>query len=369
MNTLHDYLAWRGDLSFRQAPFGEIDAFLLSQLSYINWDMVLSPRDTGLLSDVASQLVNYQFATCFTAPNDKKLLPVLSATRRFGQVRMTRVESVLDREAGEQFFAVSFLLDDGTVFASFRGTDGTLVGWREDFCLSLSDAVPAQEHAREYLQSLLPLSPLGLRAGGHSKGGNLALYAASACSGDLQAKILGIYPFDAPGQNDRTIVSPGYAAIEDRIHAYVPASSIIGLLMNPPLHYTIVRSTHISIMQHDPYTWVLDGPRFETVPTLNRDAVYVDTVLHKWLLSVDQDERASLIKTLFDVLESTNASRFGDEFWSNLLKNPAAFLSAIFSTDREQVSQAAKVLKSLVSAIMSTPFPDSPPPSGKPALA
>ena len=102
---------------------------------------------------------------------------------------------------------------------------------------------------------------------------------------------------------------------------------------------------------------------------LNRDAVYVDTVLHKWLLSVDQDERASLIKTLFDVLESTNASRFGDEFWSNLLKNPAAFLSAIFSTDREQVSQAAKVLKSLVSAIMSTPFPDSPPPSGKPALA
>jgi len=369
MNTLYDYLTWRGDLSFRQAPFGEIDAFLFSQLSYINWELVLSPRDTSLLSEVASQLVSQEFATCFTAPSDKKLLPVLSATRRFGLVRMTRVESVLDREAGEQFSAVSFLLDDGTVFASFRGTDGTLIGWREDFCLTLSDAVPAQDHAREYLQSLLPLSPLGLRVGGHSKGGNLALYAASACPNELQTKILGIYPFDAPGQSDRTVASPGYAAIEDRIHAYVPASSIIGLLMNPPRQYTIVRSTHISIMQHDPYSWVLDGPRFETVPTLNRDAVYVDTVLHKWLSSVGQDERAALIKTLFDVLESTNASRFGDEFWSSLLKNPAAFLSAIFSTDREQASQAAKVMKSLISVIMSTPFPDQPSPSGKPALA
>ena len=203
-------------------------------------------------------------------------------------------------------------LPDGSMCVAFRGTDNTVVGWREDFDMAYTTRVPAQEAAILYLRRAAALSKAPLRLVGHSKGGNLAVYAAAFASKRVQDRIESIISYDGPGMNRETSQSEGYLRIKDKIRSFIPQTSIIGLLMDFYEPYTVVRSTASGISQHDPMTWKIYGPQFETLSSVDQTAIVVRDTLHEWLQNSTPEQRADFVDALFGMVETTKVTRMSE---------------------------------------------------------
>jgi hypothetical protein len=178
--------------------------------------------------------------------------------------------------------------------------------------MAYTSRVPAQEAAVLYLTRASELSRRPLRLMGHSKGGNLAVCAAAFAPAKIQNRIEGIWSFDGPGMNRENAQSEGYLRIKDRIRSFVPQTSIIGQLMDYFDPYTVVHSSASGILQHDPMTWQVYGPRFETQEALDRTAVVVRDTLHDWLQNSTPEQRAAFVDALFTLIDTTNATRMSD---------------------------------------------------------
>lgn len=310
MDDLHSYLKWRGDLSFAAASANEVDALIFSALSYIRFsDAVSSSVDSPIcLRDAASALLCLPDAAshCRVAA-DLSLLRACAQTNRFGKVKILFYQDTFLPDEETQFSAVSFLLDDASAFLAFRGTDNTLVGWKEDFNMSFRDEIPAQRLALSYTKRFTAAYPLPLRLCGHSKGGNLAVYAAAKSPPSVQKRILAIYNNDGPGFQKTMMTDPGYLAVIPRIHTYVPQSSVVGMLLEHEEPYRVVRSSASGIWQHDLYSWVLDGPHFLHLDALAADSRMIDRTVKAWLSGLSMNERNEIVDTVFDLIGSGDA--------------------------------------------------------------
>ena len=209
-------------------------------------------------------------------------------------------------EAEQQFSAVEIVLDDGTSYISFRGTDDTIIGWKEDFNLS-TGVVPAQERAVEYMQRISDKASGMLRVGGHSKGGNIAVYAATFVSQEIKDRIINVYNNDGPGFCDDVIETPEYHEMIKKVHTYIPQSSVIGRLMNHREKYTVVESVQKGIMQHDLYSWQVLGTKFITLEEVTNGSEFVDKTIKEWLENVEPEKREQVIDVVFDILNATDA--------------------------------------------------------------
>ena len=345
MGNVLDYLRWRGDLPISRVPLGEVDALILAEISMLRWEN--APRGAGSLRELAGDVLAGPVSAGFLPEMDEKLLRLVGASERFGGAEMGERVFQVDEAAGMQFAAVSLRLDDGTRFLSFRGTDNTIVGWKEDFSMAFSRPVPAQEAAREYVERLAAQSPEPLVLGGHSKGGNLAIYAAATVSDAARERIRAVYNFDGPGLSDHIDAQSLYARLSGRLHSYVPQGSIVGLLLAHPDEYAVVRSTAVGILQHDPYSWQVEGPAFERMSGLTPDSARFDTAFRAWLLEMDDSDRALLVNTLFGILSATNAQTFGPEFWAGLAQNTKAVRGAIDTVEPE----TRKRIRSMISEL------------------
>ena len=202
MADLFDYLLWRGDLSFAQVPPNAVDALIFSALSYIRFgaDVESSPNTLILLSKAFEDLTSLpDFEDRIRVKKDLELLEAVSQSPRFSNCKIYQYRDILIREEETQFAAITFLLDDGSAFLAFRGTDYTLTGWKEDFNMSFQDTIPAQRLALEYTLEISQNHLMPLRLGGHSKGGNLSMFAAIHAPEVLRKRILGVYNHDGPG--------------------------------------------------------------------------------------------------------------------------------------------------------------------------
>ena len=225
MANIMDYLAWRGDISLAYSPFNDLDSLALSLLSYLTW------QESGQLRDLAltvPQVDKYHFAFVHEC---RSLLNAAAMTERFSGITVRHPIAVTDQDRDMQLAAVLNDQPDGSHSIAFRGTDSTIVGWREDFNMAFESPVPAQSAAVKYLQEAALLTDGPLYVGGHSKGGNLAVYAAAHADPMLQSRIRAIYSFDGPGLDDPTIAREGYATIARRIRSFVPQESVVGLLL------------------------------------------------------------------------------------------------------------------------------------------
>ncbi len=305
-----DYLGWRGDLSFEAAPWNEIDALLIASLSYLNFHGGRDPR--GWTLEELARIDSVQPSASSSFPSRKAAFDLMASGERFRESRMHHAIALTDEELEMQFSALCLDLPDGTTCVAFRGTDNTIVGWREDFNMAYTSRVPAQEAAVLYLTRASELSRRPLRLMGHSKGGNLAACAAAFAPAKIQNRIEGIWSFDGPGMNRENAQSEGYLRIRDRIHSFVPQTSIIGQLMDYFDPYTVVRSSASGILQHDPMTWQVYGPHFETQESLDRTAVVVRDTLHDWLQNSTPEQRAAFVDALFTLIDTTNATRMSD---------------------------------------------------------
>ena len=310
MANMVDYLAWRGDIPFETAPWNEIDGLLIATLSYLDFHGGRDPKGWTLEEMARIDLLLEGSSPSY--PARKTAFASMAASERFRGCRLHHAIAMTDQEIGMQFSALCLDLPDGTTCVAFRGTDNTIVGWREDFNMAYTTRVPAQEAAILYLARAAALSKRPLRLIGHSKGGNLAVYAAAFSKKKVQDRIESIWSYDGPGMNRETSQSEGYLRIKEKIHSYIPQTSIIGLLMDYFEPYTVVRSNAGGISQHEPMTWQIYGPRFETLESVDQTAVVVRDTLHEWLQNSTPEQRADFVDALFGMVETTKATRVSD---------------------------------------------------------
>jgi hypothetical protein len=310
MANMVDYLAWRGDIPFSAAPWNEIDGLLVATLSYLDFHNERDHR--GWTLEEASRIDLLKEGKSSSFPGRKKAFEGMAKSVRFGNSRMHHALAMTDAEMAMQFSAMCVDLPDGTMCVAFRGTDNTIVGWREDFDMAYTTRVPAQEAATIYLARAAALTDRPLRIVGHSKGGNLAVYASACAAPEIRDRIEGIWSYDGPGMNREMAGTEGYRLIRDRIHSFIPQTSIIGLLMEYYVPYTVVKSTASGISQHDPMSWQVYGPGFETRGEVDNTAQVVRDTLHGWLENSEPEQRAAFVDALFGWVETTKVTRLSE---------------------------------------------------------
>ncbi len=347
---MFEYVKWRGDLSFSASPFGEIDALIFSQLSYLHFRDVLGTEAAPLRA--AAKLLEAMPAEPGNAQavaQRHKLLRAVKRSARFGGLAVGWCEDRFDTARGMQFAAATFALPEGAHALSFRGTDATVVGWREDFNMSFSCPVPSQAEALAYLEAVAAQTAGPLFLCGHSKGGNLALYAAATCAPAVRERIATVWLFDAPGLDAGTVATEGYRAALPKVRCYVPQASLIGRLMNAPEAYTVVHSAAIGFSQHNVFTWELDGPRFVTRPSLDKTSLLMKATMDEFLLESTPETRRLFVETLFSVLGAGNAYTLSD-----VAGRLADTAGALFTTLRALDPATKKAVLSIAGTLASS---------------
>lgn len=312
MADMFNYLKWRGDILFTQLPPNNADALIFSTLAYVRFDGVVPEQmnSSVTLAEAAEVMLSLPDQDKRArVGNDLALLKAAAETDRYRQVLLTHYQNVFIPEEDTQFCAVTFLLPDGTAFLSFRGTDSTLVGWKEDFNMTFQDSVPAQRLAKEYTELFAFASGVPIRLGGHSKGGNLAVYAAAKADSATQDKILEVFNHDGPGFTEPMASDPGYLAMVPRIRTFLPQSSVFGMLLERREPVTIIRSNQVGLLQHDPYSWEIMGKDFVGMEALTPDSRFLDRTFTTWLAGMSREERNAFFDTLFDLLMVGDTSR------------------------------------------------------------
>lgn len=327
MANMMDYLVWRGDVPLSVSPWNDVDSLIAATLSYLSY-----PAQGVLLSDAAASLPPPPAVEINFVKEARALLSAAGMTGRFAGLTLHHAAAQTDLDRDMQFAAVTLDLMDGTNYVAFRGTDNTIVGWREDFNMAFESPIPAQAAAVQYLRRIAAETTGPLVVGGHSKGGNLAIYAAAHADPAIQHRIRAVYSFDGPGLDDATMASEGYAAIARRIRSFVPQSSVVGLLLAYHPEYTVVKSDALGLLQHDTFTWQVLGTRFIEAPEVDVSSQLVNQTVHTWLSRVTPDQRRRFIDTLFDLLEATGASTM-KELMTDVPGRAAGILKALQKVD------------------------------------
>lgn len=322
MANILDYLDWRGDLTLQQSPFNEVDNLILAELAFVDFKGIVAAPGKG--ENVALHTAAAEFFARFPAGEKidmgvlvpdaiPEMLQKMAASRRFGDMGLNCFVDWLDVEKAEQFAALTIDTGDGASYVSFRGTDDTIAGWKEDFLLSCMPEVPAQKMAVDYVKQAAAQFPRRkLRIGGHSKGGNLAVYSGVFCPQAVQRRIAGIYSNDGPGFHEDLLKLPEHERVEERIHSIVPKSSLVGMLLEHEENYTVVDSNQLGFMQHDGFSWEVMGDHFVTLRQITRQGHLNDLELQKWLHTKPVEEREKFVDALFTVMTATGAVTLTD---------------------------------------------------------
>lgn len=350
MANLLDYISWRGDVPFSGAPFNEVDGLILSRLSYLFLDGIAPKAFSGAVPLPAAQ-AQYGAGTGrrILLPEDPALLREMAACRRFRGLRICGCRSRFEKKSETQFAALACLLEDGGAFLSFRGTDATLVGWKEDFNMAFMTAVPAQQDAAAYLAEAAGALSGRLSLGGHSKGGNLAIYAAANAAPGVQGRIDAIYNNDGPGFERQVLQSSGYLAVQEKIRSFVPQSSVVGMLLEHDGDYAIIHSTQAGLQQHNPYSWEVLGPRFLRVDSATESSQFVNRTLKAWLSSLSPQDRARFVDGLFEILSATDAKTL-PELSDKWFKNAYVMLKTFKNVDEPTRKVLSVALSKLLAA-------------------
>ena len=352
--TVMDYLRWRGDLTFAQDGFNEVDDLVLCIISYLNFRRFDDLRTTDparavALPDVAARLTEEDEQLGLSELDYIPLMRLAAETERFRDVRMFGFTHEWDEAKEMQFDAVSYLLPDDTLLVSFMGTDTSLVGWKEDFNMSFLTAVPAQERATAYTVEMAAACPdRKLRIAGHSKGGNLAAWAAIHIPAQLQEqRLLDAYNNDGPGFSHDMVDSDAYRRVADKLHTYIPESSIVGVLLEHAEDYAVIDSSNRSVMQHEPMSWSVLGPRFVHLGQRSQMGKLSDDVLRQWIGSMTPQEREQFSDALFDVLSLSGKARTLDDLRAGGLAGGAALLKQYSGADEQDKKIIAEIFRRL----------------------
>lgn len=373
-----DYLQWRGDLNFSKDSFNDVDALILSLLSYLPFkDIVpgieskeeVTLKETAALyfsnvskSETKPSNINPTVSSSFDSEL-VELLKVAASCPRFSDLRLSRYDENTDFVIGRQFAAVTFTLHnlERSKVVAFRGTDNSLVGWKEDFELTCMEQIPAQESACNYLDRTIGLFTSQFIVCGHSKGGNLAMYAGSHLNTARQSRLTKIINFDGPGFDFSIVNKESFSHCEQKIFNYIPEESMVGMLLEPVGKRTVVASSGRFMSQHNALNWGVVRSKF-LCGKLSSNARLLEQTLKTWLTDISVEEREMFLDALFDILGASEgaALRFDPQEnikeikkilikYTKLDKKTKALLSQVFDslTTETRKILAAKIIEKL----------------------
>lgn len=307
MPNLLNYIEEVAYQDFYDVPLNRLDILALTEIAYLPFNDLVKP-DFATEKAVRLDHLATQFEAAYhgerpnlsvtITPDRIKLLQLLKDAKRFKAIKAFAFIDDYDMEEEKQFAAMTYKVGQDKLVTIFRGTDDTIIGWKEDFHMTYMAEIPAQQSATAYLNNIMTLPIQTIYLAGHSKGGNLAIYASSHMSPQDQKRITQIIAYDSPGVHPTVVESSGYQAIKDRIQPIIPQNSIVGMLLETPDNAEIVESKALGLLQHISFSWEVEGHDFKLAPTLTENSVQVDETLKTWTASLNDEE----LKHFFDLL-------------------------------------------------------------------
>lgn len=356
--TVFDYLRWRGDLTFAQDPFNEVDNLILCIICYLNFrrfDDLCSKDPAGAIriADIYRRMTEKDEQLGLSAMSYLPLMEQAANTKRFADVALFASEYDYDESKEMQFEAISFLLPDQSVFVSYMGTDTTLIGWKENFNMSFLAAVPAQQRAAAYANEIARACPdRMLRIGGHSKGGNLAVWAAVHLEAAVRDRqLLAAYNNDGPGFRKGLLDTEEYHMVASRLYTFIPEASIVGMLLEHAEDYEVIESSNRALMQHEPLSWSVEGNHFVYLGQRSQLGQLSDDVLQGWIDSMTTQERREFTDALFEIIGGENKIRTLDELRSGGLASQTALLRGYIGADEKKRKIINEIFRRLATDI------------------
>ena len=351
MSTIFDYLKEVTYDSIYDRPFTELDVLALTELTYLPFGHIVPQGDTtGIPVRLSDAMELIERTTNFIVTNQHlHLVDELATSKRFKNIKLLNYVDEYDPDVQKQFAAMTYRLTMDVYLVIFRGTDDTLIGWKEDFHMTYMDHVPAQKRAASYLQHVMKEFPKGrFMVAGHSKGGNLVAYACTYLPDYLFERVDAIYCYDAPGLNKAIIETEGYQRVAHLIHRFVPQGSIVGMMLEVPEPATIVKSRAFGgFAQHDAFTWMVEKDTFVTLDQTSPDSQQTDETLKQWVREVPDSQLKKFFDTFFGLFLDAGITSINDlTDLKQLAKAKEILQNAqdLDSTEREMLERLAKQL-------------------------
>lgn len=347
MPSVMDYIAWRGDLTIENSPFNEIDALIFTQLSYVDFSEIVSCDIKTFISvkDAWEKFSNKKedYLGALLPKDITDLFKAMAESERYKNMRLSGYVNLIDNDSEEQFSAL--LINMGrSIFVSYRGTDDTLVGWKEDFNLAYMERVPSQKEAADYIErviSAFKITPI--YTGGHSKGGNLAVYASVHCKKSHRKHIKEVFNFDGPGFLSEVLEKEEYSEMSEKIVNIIPEGSVVGRLLNHCGREKIVKCGENVILQHVAFNWQVMGAEFIKADKLSDSSVLIDNVLSGWISNMTKEERESFVEALFDVFKNSEAKTLTD-----IMNDKMGFFKAFGAVDKDKKKEIRKSMSKII---------------------
>ena len=350
MSDFFDYLNWRGDLTFDRVPFNKIDALLLAHVTYSIFDGVVpesfferktfaqTAKDFTRASDYEKR-INIGF---LINKRTAELMFKCAEVKRFRNVELCGFRNIYSEDNVEQFAAVTYIVDGKPVIA-LRGTDDTIVGWKEDFNIAWLSQIPAQKDALEYFKEASAAFKENFILTGHSKGGNLAINTAVNCGDELQKRVSEVFNFDGPGFSASFFEKSEYKEIENKIHSFYPGFSVVGMIFHHPKAFEIVKSDGFAFWQHDAMNWQIMGENFINEAEFTDESRIFYNAFNEWIDKLNNTQRRNFVETLFGILEASGAKTNSD-IEKDAVKATAKMIAAYADMDKSRRKEILKLL-------------------------
>ena len=355
MKNILDYLSEYGDRTFDDLPWNEVDGLILSQFAYFRWDKVipgfLEDEDGVSLTEMTENLdAAYVYESQLYPEDNKKLLDAMLKGKRFGLMRCNFYSEETSEDVEMQFAAFTCFLKGTLPVIVFRGTDGTVVGWREDFNMAFSRPIAGQRLAALYVNQAALRIHGDFIVAGHSKGGNLAAFSAMSAVTGIRERINMIYSYDGPGFRSEILDEYGYDKIASRVCKFLPQSSMVGVLLEGSKDYVTVKSKAVGgAFQHNPYSWEVDDTTFVQAKEIKRSSIRMHRSMNQWVCELDDRQLEMFVNTLFDVISASGVKDI-PEIMADKKSWLRSIREASKTLDEEQRENFIKIMKELFNA-------------------
>lgn len=347
MKNIIDYMKEYGKFSLSEEPFNEVDSVVLCQIGYLNYSKFIpgfeeDKPSVSLKSITERKDFSELFEGYWYEKDNRELIRAVVSSARFGEIKLNKFININNEETDAQFGALTYILPDKSVYICFRGTDISILGWKEDMKLAYSRPVRSQELSIAYLNSIAGTFNGNFRVGGHSKGGNLSIYAVLNAREDVKERVLAIYDHDGPGFRPEIVNAGELKAISPMIHKVIPKLSIVGILLESELDYDVIASSAPGVSQHNTYTWKVKGNAFQRVRNFRGKTKPGDRAINDWILTLSEEEVDIFIDTAYSLLTVNDASNLFD-----LIEKPKDSVSSAYGILKDLSPKERRVLSGI----------------------
>ena len=351
MGNLITYVQQYGAQTFKDKSLTDIDILVLTEIAYLPFDEIVSSSFEEKAAISLNQL-GKEFEIIKEKEHENnpfmitkeriQLLDIVSKSQRYKDIKVFGFMNDIDDELTKQFAAVCYQWEEESRWIIFRGTDESLTGWKEDFMMTYSDLIPAQIDAIEYLRKQAELFSGSLNISGHSKGGNLSLYASAMQEEDIQHRIQQIYCWDAPGVHRSILGTEGYQRVVSKAKRYIPQDSIVGLMLESQVPYHIIESQGSGISQHSALMWNIEDDYFVELTELTKNSQLTDQTFKQWTEVVSDEDLKLFFDTFFELFFEMGVETVNDVYY-NFRLYMQKFFEKAYQMDTEKRENLLRV--------------------------